>query len=57
MRTNGRKEVAEAVLIAALSALVSGLVTWGFEEAKKRLAAADAKKTAETKPAEEEETK
>lgn len=33
---SGRKEVAEAVLIAALSAIVSKLVEWGFEEIKRR---------------------
>lgn len=35
--TQGRKEVGEAVLIATLSALVGGLITWGFDECKKRV--------------------
>lgn len=36
--TRGRKEVAEAVLIAALSALATGLINWGVEAAKARAA-------------------
>jgi membrane protein YqaA with SNARE-associated domain len=31
---DGKREVAEAVLIAAFSALVSGLVNWGLDRAK-----------------------
>lgn len=34
METQGRKEVCEAVLIAALSALATGLINWGVESAK-----------------------
>lgn len=36
--TQGRKEVAEAVIIAALSALATGLINWGVETAKARAA-------------------
>lgn len=35
MKPNGYKEVREAVLIAALSAIATGLIGWGVEEAKK----------------------
>lgn len=31
MQTQGRKEVAEAVVIAALTTLAAGLVKWGIE--------------------------
>lgn len=34
MNTQGRKEIAEAVAIAALCTLVSGLITWGIESLK-----------------------
>jgi len=34
MKTQGRKEIAEAVLIAALTTLVGGLITWGLEALK-----------------------
>jgi len=43
MEPTGRKEVGEAVLIAALCTFVTGLVTWGFEESKRRLEALRAK--------------
>jgi hypothetical protein len=33
---SGRKEIAEAVLIAAFSAIVTKLVEWGFEKIKRR---------------------
>ncbi len=36
--TQGRKEVAEAVVIAALSALATGLINWGVETAKAKAA-------------------
>ncbi len=36
MNTQGRKEVGEAVLIAGLTALVTGLVSWGIEKLKQR---------------------
>lgn len=39
MNTQGRKEIAEAVLIAALSALCGACITWGAEEVKKVVAA------------------
>ncbi len=32
--TQGRKEIGEAVVIAALSALATGLINWGVEIAK-----------------------
>lgn len=34
MNTQGRKEIAEAVVIAALCTLASGLITWGIESLK-----------------------
>lgn len=39
----GRKEVAEAVIIAALSALVSSLANWAIDVARKKAEAAAAK--------------
>ena len=36
--TQGRKEIGEAVVIAALSALAIGLINWGVETAKTRAA-------------------
>jgi hypothetical protein len=41
VRTQGAKEVREAVLIAVLNAALVGLVNWGLERAK---AAAEAKR-------------
>lgn len=38
MKAQGRKEIGEAVLIAGLSALVSGLVNWGIERLKANVA-------------------
>lgn len=38
MKTQGTKEVKEAVLIAALVCFAQGLVTWGFEAAKAQIA-------------------
>lgn len=37
MKLSGRKEVAEAVVIAALCSLATGTISWGFEEAKRKL--------------------
>ena len=39
MQTQGKREVGEAVLIAALSALLTGMVNWGLETSKARMAA------------------
>jgi len=36
MKTQGRKEVFEAALIAALCAFVTGVVNWGVEEARRK---------------------
>jgi hypothetical protein len=35
MKPQGRKEVGEAVVIAALSALATQAITWGFETLKR----------------------
>lgn len=38
LRPFGRKEVQEAVLIAALTAVATQTITWAFEAAKARIA-------------------
>lgn len=48
MNTTGRKEVTEAVIIAALSALIGGLIGIGVEETK-RVIEAYRKKDADKK--------
>lgn len=47
MDNQGHKEVSEAVLIAAIYAIVTGFITWGFEETKKCI------EKSKTKPVEE----
>lgn len=36
MNANGKKEIGEAVLIAALSALATTLINWGMDTAKEK---------------------
>ena len=40
----GAKEIGQAVVIAALSALATGLINWGIETLKKRAAKGERKK-------------
>ena len=51
MKTQGREEIKEAVLIATLTALATQAITWGFETAKaaveKRRKAREEKKNVE----------
>jgi hypothetical protein len=44
MNTQGRKEIAEAVVIAALCTLASGLITWGLETLKSSVKKEEPKK-------------
>lgn len=37
MNPNGRKEITEAVTIAALSAVVAGAITWVLDECKRHV--------------------
>lgn len=54
MQIQGRKEVCEAVLIAALGALASAVINFGVDELKKHVAKKQEKKaepeTQEVKP-------
>lgn len=44
METQGAKEVRDAVLIAALSAIATGLINWTIEVAKKKANKSEEKK-------------
>ncbi len=53
MNTTGRKEVCEAVLIAALVAVAQGIIGFGVEEMKKHVAERREAKRPKSDPKEE----
>jgi hypothetical protein len=42
--SDGKKDVREAVVIAALSAMATGLIGWSIDEARRRVEAVRAKR-------------
>ena len=57
MNTSGKEEVKDGVLIAGITAVITGVIAWGFEEGKKVIEARRQKEAKDKQSQEDERIK